>query len=203
MIKLYYTKGVCSLAPHIALHESGLEHKIISVDLKTKKTASGDDYLKINKSGAVPFITVDEKFLLSESSAIMQYIADNAKNSKIAPENETLERYKMQEWLNFISTEMHKKFEPFFYTEITGSYKDFALKKLMGHYTNLNEHFEKNDYLMGENFTVADGYLFTVTRWAIGLEFDFSKFPHITSFMERMNARPAVQATLKSEGIIN
>jgi len=200
-LKLYIKSGACSLSPHIALAESGLAFSVEQVDLATKKTASGSDYRAINPKGSVPALVLDDGTLLTEGAVIVQYIADQAPQSGLAPAVGSFERYRLQEWLNFIATELHKGFGPLFNAKIPDEVKALAKATLALRFAVVAEALKERDYLLG-NFSVADGYLFTVLNWAGFVGFDLSPWPVLAAFQVRVAARPAVQATLKAEGLI-
>lgn len=201
-MKLYYSPGACSLSPHIALEEAGLTYDTVKVDLKAKKTEKGDDYLPINPKGKVPFLVVEGNDGLSEGAAIVQYIADKAPNSKLAPANGTIERYKLQEWLNYISTELHKGFSPLFNAANSDEVKDAAKANIAKQFVYVDGKLAGRDYLMGNTFSVADGYLFTILRWADGKQIDISGLKNLTAYKARVAGRPKVQAVLLAEGLI-
>ena len=198
-MKLYLKPGACSLSPHIALEESGLPYETESVDLKTKVTASGADFWKSNPKGYVPALLLDSGELLTEGAAIVQYIADQASGKKLAPANGTIERYRLQSWLNFIGTEIHKSCTPFFNPASGDDWKKIATANLERRLAYVNEQLEGKPYLMGEDFSVADGYLFTVLGWMKFLKIDLAKWPNLAAFVDRVAARPAVKAALKAE----
>ena len=201
-MKLYYTPGVCSLSPHIALHEAGLAHESIKVDLRAKKLENGDDYLAINPKGQVPTFVTDEGVQLTEGPAIVQYIADKAPQSGLAPANGTVERYQLQQWLNFVSTELHKSFSPLFKPNTPEEYKLIMRDIIDQRFAFVDSELEGKDYLTGARFTVADGYLFVILRWADAMKIDISKFPRLSALKARIAARPAVQAAMKHEGLV-
>lgn len=201
-MKLYYNPAVCSLSPHIALREAGLKFDLEKVDLGTKKTETGKDYNTINPKSYVPALVLDDGSILTEGPAIVQYIADKAPQSKLAPANGTLERYRLQEWLNFISTELHKNFGPLFNPAFPEDAKKMLRDNIGKRFNNLRPTLEKNTFLMGDQFTVADAYLFTVANWANFLNMDLSPYPWIQAYLSRVSARPHVQAALKAEGLI-
>ena len=201
-MKLYLKPGACSLSPHIALEESGLPYEIEVVDLKTKITASGADFTKSNPKGYVPALLLDSGELLTEGAAIVQYIADQVPARKLAPANGTIERYRLQSWLNFIGTELHKGFAPLFNPVAPDEFKQAAKDKIRERLTWVNGQLAGKTYLMGDDFTVADGYLFTVTNWAKPLQIDLSPFANLVAYRERVGARPAVQRAMKAEGLI-
>ena len=197
-MKLYYSPGACSLSPHIALHEAGLAHDLVKVDLKAKKTEAGDDYSQINPKGQVPALMLDNGELLTEGPVILQMIADKAAGKNLAPANGTAERYKLQEWLNFITTELHKNFSPLFQPVIPDDVKNFFRDRIKGKFKYADSQLGQ-DYLMGKQFTVADGYLFVMLKWAERTGMDLSEFKNLTAFNDRVAARPNVQAALKME----
>ena len=201
-MKLYLKPGACSLSPHIALEESGLPYDTEVVDLKTKITASGADFTKSNPKGYVPALLLDSGELLTEGAAIVQYIADQAPGKKLAPANGTWARYQLQSWLNFIGTELHKGFAPLFNPAAPDEVKQAAKDKIRERLTWVNGELAGKTYLMGDDFTVADGYLFTVTNWAKPLQIDLSPFANLVAYRERVGARPAVQRAMKAEGLI-
>ena len=198
-MKLYLKPGACSLSPHIALEESGLAYETEVVDLKTKITASSADFTKINPKGYVPALLLDSGELLTEGPAIVQYIADQAPAKKLAPANGTIERYRLQSWLNFIGTEIHKSCTPFFNPASGNDWKKIATANLERRLGYVNEQIEGKLYLMGEDFSVADGYLFTVLGWMKFIKIDLAQWPNLAAYVDRVAARPAVQAALKAE----
>jgi glutathione S-transferase len=198
-MKLYYSPGACSLSPHIALHEAGLAHELVKVDLRAKKTESGEDFLKINPKGQVPALLLDNGELLTEGPVIVQAIADKAAAKNLAPARDSAERYKLQEWLNFITTELHKNFGPMFSPVLADEAKAFFKDRVMGKFKYVDGALAGRDYLMGKQFTVADGYLFTMLCWADRMKFDLSAMPNLLAYKDRVAARPNVQAALKME----
>ena len=201
-MKLYYSPGACSLSPHITLHESGLAFELIAAPTKTHKLEDGTDYYSINPLGYVPLLELDDGTRLTEGPAIVQYIADQVPAKKLAPANGTLERYKLQSWLNFIGTELHKGFSPLFNPATPADYKPMVIDKLMSRLKWVDGQLAGKQYLMGDAFSVADPYLFTVTNWAPRVGVDITGFANIASFRERIAARPAVQAAMKHEGLL-
>ena len=201
-MKLYYSSGACSLSPHIALHEAGLPFEAVLAPTKTHKLLDGTDYYTINPLGYVPYLTLDDGKSLHEGPAIVQYIADQVPDKKLAPPNGTYERYKLQEWLTFIGTELHKTFSPLFYPDTPAETKTAATEKLTSRLQWVDGELAGKQYLMGDQFTVADGYLFTVTNWAQHVGLDLSPFTHLGAFRARVAARPAVQAAMKAEGLL-
>ena len=201
MIKLYYSPGACSFSPHVVLHESGLPFGTERVDLKTKKTESGADYDTINPKSYVPALIMNNGELLTEGPAIVQYLADLVPEKKLAPPSGTLERYRLQEWLNYISSEIHKGFGPLFNPATPEEMKTAIKARLAKRFGFAATALEGRDYLMGDTFTVADAYLFTMLRWTHSSGIDISPWPALGKYIERVAARPAVIATLKAEGL--
>ena len=199
-MKLYFSPGACSLSPHIALAEAGLAADYVKVDLKEKKTADGGDYLKIAPKGQVPFLVLDNGEALTEGPAVVQYIADKAPGAKLAPANGTFERYRLQEWLNLITAELHKSFSPLFNPTLSDDTKAFYRQKIGKTLAYVDGQLAGKDYLMGSQFTVADGYLFTILRWAIGQKFELPA--NLKSYFDRVAARPKVREAMLAEGLI-
>jgi len=200
-MKLFIKPGACSLSPHIVLEELGLKYETEKVDTKARKTESGADYLAINPNGYVPALQLDNGTVLTEGPAIVQYLADLKPEKKLAPANGTPERYKLQSWLTFTGMELHRSFTPLFNPAASQDWKDAARANLERRLTWLNGELAGRDYLMGKDFTVADAYLFTVANWSKFVKFDISGLSHLTAYMARVAARPAVQAALKAEGL--
>lgn len=200
-MKLFYKAGACSLSPHIVLREAGLDFTAEKVDLAQKKTESGADYLAINPKGQVPALVLDDGSLLTEGVAIVQYLADRVPDRNLIPAAGTLSRYHAIEWLNYVATEIHKGFSPLFNPKTPDEYKVIAREKLASQFSYLDTVLEKQHYLLGQRFSVADAYLFTVLRWAQALQFDLKKYAHLTAYFDRVAARPAVEATLSAEGL--
>lgn len=202
-MKLYYAPGACSLSPHIALLEAGLDFTTERVNLRTdKRTESGADYLAINPKGYVPALELKDGTVLTEGGAIVQFIADLAPDRQLAPANGTLERYQLMEWLSYISGEIHKNFSPLFRPTSSDDAKEAARANLRTRLGYVAAELAGRDYLMGSQFTVADGYLFTVLNWATVLQFDMSAWPVLGAYQQRIAARPAVQQALRAEGLL-
>ena len=201
-MKLYYSPGACSLSPHIALYEAGLPFEAILAPTKTHKLPDGTDYYTINPLGYVPLLELDDGRRLREGPAIVQYIADQAPAKQLAPANGTFERYKLQEWLTFIGTEIHKTFAPLFNPATPADAKSATLERLSSRLSWVDGELAGKKYLMGENFCVADGYLFTVTNWAQYVGLDLSGFKNLLAFRTLVGSRPAVVAAMKAEGLI-
>lgn len=201
-MKLYYSPGACSLSPHIALQEAGIACETIRVNTKSHQLEDGSDYYAVNPLGYVPLLVLDDGTQLREGPAIVQYIADQVPTKNLAPANGTLARYRLQEWLNLISTEVHKGFSPLFNPKMPDEAKTLAKEKLASRYEWLNAQLEGKQWLSGESFSVADAYLFTVTNWAKPTGVDLSPYPNVQAWHARVAARPAVQAAMKAEGLI-
>src|SRR5215217_4505839 len=201
-MKLYYSPGACSLSPHIALLEAGLPYDLVKVDLKAKKLENGDDYLKVNPKGQVPALGLDNGELLTEGPVIVQMIADKASAKNLAPARDSAERYKLQEWLNFITTELHKNFGPMFSPVLADDAKAFFKDRVMSKFKYVDGALAGRDYVMGKQFTVADGYLFTMLSWADRMKFDLSGLPNLLAYKARVAARPKVQEAMKKEGLM-
>lgn len=201
-MKLYYSPGACSLSPHIALREAGLNFELKKVDLKTKQIEGGGDYSQVNGKGYVPTLQLDNGQVLTEGPAIVQYIADQKSDAKLAPPAGTMERYKLQEWLNFITAEIHKQYAPLFKADAAAEWKQFATDKLSQRFEWVAKQLEGKGYLMGEQFTVADGYLFTVLNWTQRVGIDLAKWPVLAQYQARVAARPKVQEAMKAEGLL-
>ncbi len=201
-MKLYYSPGACSLSPHITLHESGLKFEHVLAPTKTHQLEDGTDYYTINPLGYVPLLELDDGTRLREGPAIVQYIADQVPDKKLAPANGTVARAQLQGWLNFIATEVHKGFGPLFNPATPAEYKTMAIDRLQSRLKWVDGELAGKQYLMGEAFSVADPYLFTVTNWAPKLGVDISGLAHLAAYRARIAARPAVQAAMKEEGLI-
>ena len=201
-MKLYYSPGACSLSPHIALHEAGLKFEHVLASTKTHLLEDGTDYYTINPLGYVPVLELDDGTRLTEGPAIVQYIADQAPGKKLAPANGTVKRTQMQAWLNFIGTELHKGFSPLFNPATPAESKTMAVDKLMSRLKWVDGELDGKQYLMGDDFSVADPYLFTVTNWAPRVGVDISGFANLAGFRTRMAARPAVRTAMQDEGLI-
>lgn len=200
-MKLYYTPGACSHAPHILLREAGLDFTIEKVDLAEKKTETGADFKTINPHGYVPALQLKDGTVLTEVAVINQYIADRVPAKKLAPANGTPERYTLQSWLNFISSEVHKQLAPMFNPKVPEDYKTILKEKLATRFDTINALLSKQAFLLGESFTAPDAYLYTVLNWAKYFAIDLAKWPAIKSFMDRVAARPSAQAAAKAEGL--
>ena len=201
-MKLYYSPGACSLSPHIVAREAGIPFELAKVDLKTHKTDDGKDYYSINPRGYVPALQLDDGTLLREGPAIVQFLADKVPQTGLAPTAGTIDRVKLQEWLTFTGTEIHKQVSWLFAPNSPEEAKKIVRDKLATRFTELDKLFAGQKFLMGDRFTVADAYLFTVTNWANFVAIDLKVYPNLSGFMARVAARPKVQEALKAEGLI-
>ena len=199
-MKLYFSPGACSLAAHITLAEAGQSHSTKRVDLKTHTLADGTDYYTINPNGYVPVLELDDGSRLSEAAVILQYIADR-KPGTLAPAFGSMERYRLMEWLNFVATEVHKNFSPLWHS-IPDATRETQHTKIASRLDFVTKTLSKQPYLMGEQFTIADVYLFTILNWASMLKFDLARWPALQQFHARIAARPAVHAVMVDEGLI-
>jgi glutathione S-transferase len=201
-MKLYYSPGACSMAPHIVLREAGYKFEVEKVDIPNKKTAGGDDFWKINPKGYVPALKLDDGQVLTEVGVICQYLADQKPESGLAPKFGTMERYHLMEMLNFCASEIHKQIGALFNPKMTAEMKEVQLGVIERRFNALEKLLEGKQYSMGDKFSVADAYLFTVLNWTGMHKIDLGKLPNIKAFMARVAARPAVQETLKAEGLL-
>ena len=198
-MKLYFSPGACSLASHIALREAGLPFELVRVDTGVHKLKDGTDYYGINPKGYVPAIQLDDGQLLTEGAALLQYIGDQAPASGIIPKAGTMERFRANEWLTFVSSEIHKGFSPLFNKDLKDDAKAVLRAKLEKRFDALESHFAKNTYLMGDTFSVADAYLYTVISWSGAVGIDLSKWKHLSEYRQRVADRPAVREALQNE----
>jgi glutathione S-transferase len=201
-MKLYYVPGACSLASHIVAREAGFELALEKVDLGTKKTEAGKDYLAVNPKGYVPALELDGGRVLTETPAIVQYLADMKPVSRLAPANGTFERYRLQAWLGFINSEIHKTFGPLFNPQITAEAKQQVFERLRARFGFVDKDLAGRPFLLGEQFTVADAYLFVMLSWCDHIELDLSNLKNLKALQQRVASRPAVQAALKAEGLL-
>ena len=199
-MKLYYSPGACSLAPHIALSESGLDYAAVKVDLGKHQLADGTDYYTINPKGYVPLLETDDGTRLAEVAVILQYIADRNPGT-LAPAFGSMERYRLMEWLNFIATEIHKQFGPLWDPSTPDATKERQRATLAKRFDYVSKTLSVQLYLTGDRFSIADAYLFTVANWAGMLKIDLSPWPALQQFLARVAARPKVRATLVAEGL--
>jgi glutathione S-transferase len=200
-VKLYFSPGACSLSPHIVAAELGLDVALEKVDLAAKKTATGADYLKINPKGYVPALALDNGELLTEGPVIVQYLADKRPDAKLAPPSGSFERYRLQEVLGYINSELHKTYSPLF-RPVSDELRADRIAYLQKRYGYINDLLGKQPYLLGDQFTVADAYLFTVTNWAKRVNLDLAAYPNVLAFQARVAARPAVIKAMSEEGLL-
>jgi glutathione S-transferase len=200
-MKLFYATGSCSLSPHIVAHEAGIEVHPQKVDLKTKTVRSEGDFLAINPKGYVPALELDSGEVLTEGPTIVQYLADLKPETGLAPPAGTLARYRLQEWLGYINSELHKSYSLLFRPDTAAQTRAEREAYLRRRYALIEKQLETRPFLLGDTFTVADAYLFTITSFAGAVKFDLSPFPHVRAFQERVLARPAVQAAMRAEGL--
>jgi len=201
-MKLYYSPGACSLSPHITLREAGLPFDLVQASPRTKKLADGGDFLAVNPKGQVPVLELDNGQRLTEGPVIVQYLADQAPATGLAPAAGTWERYRVQEWPNFTTSELHKTFSPLFNPATPEDAKPMFKARIADRLAWVDGRLAGKSYLMGDTFTVADAYLFTVTNWTKPVEIDISGLANLGAFMGRVAARPAVQEALKAEGLV-
>lgn len=202
-MKLYYAPGACSLAPHIVLEEGGFTYESEAIDLRgNRMTSSGKDFSEINPKGYVPTLVLDDGQVLTEGPAINQYLADRVSEKKLAPPNGSMERYRLQEWLTFLGTELHKSFSPLFNPAASDDWKKASMETLDRRLTYIAQQLGSKQFLVGDNFTIADAYLFTILGWGQYVGLDIGKWPALKEYHGRIFMRPAVQATLKAEGLI-
>lgn len=201
-MKLYYAPSACSMAVHIALRETGQKFELVKVDLRQHKTESGEDYYRINPKGYVPALQIDNGEVLTEDAVLLQYAADRKPDSSLAPKAGSMERYRLMEWLNFISSEIHKTLGALFNPKITPEWKEDRIALFGRRCDFLVKTLDSKPYLMGDKFTIADAYLFTILGWANYFKLDMSKWPALKEYADRIAARPAVKEAMKAEGLI-
>jgi glutathione S-transferase len=201
-MKLFFSPGACSLSPHIILREAGLSFELDQVNLGTKQTASGKDFWQINPKGYVPALQLDNGQILTEGPVIVQYLADQVPRKHLAPTAGSLERFHLMEWLNFISTELHKTFSPLFNSKTPEEYRVIARENLTKRIGLVAKQLEKTDFIGGDQFSIADAYLFTVLCWTRHVKLDITPWPTVVDYMERVGSRPAVHAAMIAEGLI-
>lgn len=202
-MKLYYSPSACSLSPHIALREAGLDFQLVRVNLASHTLPDGSDFSRINPKGYVPVLALDDGTFLTEGTAIVQYIADLKPETGLAPKTGSLERYRLQEWLGFINSEIHKGFSPLFRSTTPEDYKTTIRESLAKRFDYLAKHLEQNDFLMGQQFSVADGYLFTVLNWGQWTGIDLSPWPALVAFQKRVGERPSVLEAQAAEAAMS
>jgi glutathione S-transferase len=200
-MKLYFSPGSCSLSPHIVLREAGANFELEQVNNQEKKTKSGKDYWTVNPKGQVPCLELDNGDKLTEGPVIVQYVADQKPAAGLAGGAGTMERYRIQEWLNFTTSELHKTFGPIFRPTTPDAFKDISRANLGKRFDWIDQQLAGKQYLMGDKFSIADAYMFTVMRWSPRVNIDISKWPNIKAYVDRVAARPKVQEALKAEGL--
>ncbi len=201
-MKLYYSPGACSLSPHIIACEAELPVELIKVDLTSKLTETAEDFKQLNPNGYVPLLILDDGNSLTEGPAIVQYLADQVPDKKLIPPAGTFERYQLQQWLNFISTEIHKSFSPLFNPAAPEAAKELATGLLTKRLETVAEHLSSQPYLLGEYYSVADAYLFVTLSWGQYVNIDISRWPALARYADKISGRPAVQKAMKAEGLI-
>jgi glutathione S-transferase len=202
-MKLYYFPGACSLSPHIVALEAGIPLQLEKTDIKTKLTESGEDFERINPKGYVPTLVLDNGEVLTEGTAIVQYLADLKPESGLAPANGTLPRYRLQEMLGYINSELHKNYSSLFNPDTPETARAERKAYLLRRYQFIENTLAKQPWLLGEQFTAADVYLFTITSWAGHVGLDLSRFTALAAFQQLVASRPAVQAALEAEGLLS
>jgi glutathione S-transferase len=200
-MKLYYAPGACSLSPHIALRESGLSFDLEQVNLGEKKLKDGGDFLAVNPKGQVPVLQLDDGSYLTEGAVIVQYVGDKAPKSGLIPAAGTMERYRTQEWLNFVASELHKNMGPLLRQTTPEAYREVAVATINRKFGDLEKHLKGKQYLMGDNFSAADAYCFTILRWCPRAKVSMDAFPTLKAYFERVGARPKVKEALTVEGL--
>lgn len=200
-MKLYFTPGACSMAPHIVLREAAIPFEAEKVDLVKKQTANGEDFLSINPKGYVPALKLDNGEVLTEVAVILQYLADQKPQSGLAPELGTIARYRLMEWLNFVSSEVHKQYAPLFNPKVTPEWRENQMEVLGRRLDYLTAQINAKPYLMGDQFTLVDAYLFTVLNWSPMLKVDLERWPKLKDYSARIAERPAVKETMQAEGL--
>ncbi len=200
-MKLFYAPGACSISPHIVLRESGLKFDLDKVNFAEGKTDGGLDFKAINPKSQVPTLQLDDGSVLTEGAVIVQYIADQAPQSGLIPAAGTMERYRVQEWLNFTASELHKNIAPLFRPTTPDAYKEIANQTMDRKLNDLERHLKGKQYVMGDKFTVADAYCYTVLRWTPRAKIDLAKYPAVKAYFDRVAARPKVKEVLEAEGL--
>ena len=201
-MKLYYAPGACSLSPHIVAREAGIAIELEKVDLGKHKTEKGEDFMAVNPKGYVPALRLDDGSILTEGPAIVQYLADQKPATKLAPAAGTMDRYRLQEWLGYIGTELHKNFGPLFNPTTPDAVKDATKVNIGKRLGYLNEHLAKRAYLLGDTFTAADAYAFTIINWTNFVGMDLKAYPNVAAYSARIAGRPKVQEAMRAEGLM-
>jgi glutathione S-transferase len=201
-MKLYYSPGACSLSPHIVANEAGIPLELVKVDVRSKTVAREGDFWDVNPKGYVPVLELDDGEVLTEGPAIVQFLADRAPAAALAPANGTFERVRLQEALNYLTSEIHKAYSPLFDPDVLPAVREERLAYLTRRYALIEKQLEGRKYLLGDRFTVADAYLFTLTRWARAVKLDLTGFPNVEAFQKRVGSRKAVLDAMRAEGLI-
>jgi glutathione S-transferase len=201
-MKLYFSPGACSLSPHIVANEAGIPLELVKVDLRSRTVAREGDFWDVNPKGYVPALELDDGEVLTEGPAIVQFLADRAPAATLAPANGTFERVRLQESLNYLTSEIHKAYSPLFNPDVLPAVREERLAYLTRRYALIERQLEGRKHLLGDRFTVADAYLFTLTRWARAVKLDLSGFPNLEAFQKRVGSRKAVLEAMRAEGLI-
>jgi glutathione S-transferase len=201
-VKLYYLPSACSMSPHIVANELGLSIELVKIDPKTKRTQHGEDFFAINPKGYVPALQLDDGSVLTEGTAIVQYLSDLKPDAQLAPANGSMARYRLQEMLGYINSEIHKTYTPLFDSATSDDLRAERKAYLCKRYAVIEAALARTPFLLGQQFTIADAYLFVVTRWSEFVKLDLSPFPNLLAFQARIAARPAVQAAMTREQLI-
>ena len=201
-MKLYYAPGACSLSPHIVANEAGIPLELVRVNTRTKAVHTEGDYWDVNPKGYVPALELDDGEVLTEGPAIVQYLADRKPAAALAPENGSFARVRLQEMLNYITSEIHKTYSPLFKPDVLPAVREERLAYLKKRYALLEKQLEGRKYLFGDQFTIADAYLFVVTNWARGVKLELSEFPNLEAFQKRVGSRKSVLKAMRAEGLI-
>lgn len=203
MMTLYYSPGACSLSPHIVLREASIDFKLEKVDLATKKMSNGKDFTKVSAKGQVPVLQLDNGELLTEGAVIAQYVADRNPQAGLLPAAGSMERYRVQEWLNYIAAELHKSFSPLFNPASSEEGKRMAKSAIAARFGYVDKHLAGKQYLLGDHFTVADAYCFTIATWTKPVGIDTKPWPNLQAYMMRVASRPKVLEAMRAEGLLN
>lgn len=201
-MKLYYTPGACSLAPHIVLREGGFQFELEKVDLGTKNTADGTDFHTVNPKGYVPALVLDDGQVFTETAVVIQYLADQTPRSALAPAPGSLARYRLQEWLNFIAAELHKALAPLFNPELPSAVQQMVRETADRKLAYLDQHLEQNEYLLEGGFSVADSYAFAIVNWKNFFGIDLAQWPSLAAYYDRIARRDSVHAAMAAEGLV-
>ncbi len=201
-MRLYYAPGACSLAPHIVAREAGIQLDLVKVDMATKTTDAGEDFLQVNPKGAVPALVRDDGAVLTEAAVVIQFLADQAPEALLLPAAGSFERYRALEWLNFIATELHKGFGPLWKSDTPPAMRTITRENLTVRFTFLDRHLSASAYLLGDSFSAPDAYAFTILSWAEFMKIDLGRWPNVTSYLQRIGARQDVRQALAAEGLV-